>query len=137
MGQEHEELIRRVYEHINAWDVEGGMHLSDPEIELRTRFTGVTGRPYRGFEGVRQWFADVGETLEEVEQVPKRFIEIDQERTIVVTDFHGRGRGSGLVIEQEIASIFTIRDGKVVSVETHPSVEETLAAAGLSEESPG
>jgi ketosteroid isomerase-like protein len=133
MGQEHVEVIRQVYERINAWDIEGGMHLADPEIELRTRFTAVAGRPYRGLEGVRQWFADVGETLEEVEQTPTRFIEVDDERTISVVDFHARGRGSGVVIEQEIAVIFTIRDGKILTLETYPSVDEALAAAGLAD----
>jgi ketosteroid isomerase-like protein len=131
MGQEHVELIRRAFEAMNARDIEGAKALAHPEIDLKTRFTGVAGRPYRGFEGVEQWFADVGETWEDVNQTIERFIEVDDERTIAVISFHGRGKGSGIELDQELANIWRIRHGKVMAVETYPSVDEALAAAGV------
>jgi ketosteroid isomerase-like protein len=130
MGQANEELIRRGYALLNAGDMEGAKQLSHPEIELRTRFTGLAGRPFHGHEGVEQWFADVAETFDEVEQTVERCIDVDEERTISVVHFRGRGKGSGIEIDQEIASIWTIRDGLVTRVETHPTLEEALAATG-------
>jgi ketosteroid isomerase-like protein len=133
MSQENVEVIQRGYECLNTGDVEGAKGLVDNNCELRTRFTSLAGRPYRGHAGVAQWFADVADSWVDMRQTPQRFIEIDDERTIVCTRIQASGRTSGVEVDVEIASIFTVRGGKVVVVETHPTLAEALKAAGLSE----
>lgn len=133
MPEIHADLINRAYEAMNARDVDAAKAMAAPDIELRTRFTGVAGRAYRGFSGIEQWFADVHEAWEDVEQIPQRFIEVSPERTIAVVRFKARGKASGVEVDQEIAPIFTIRGGRVIGIETHPSVDAALAAAGRPE----
>jgi ketosteroid isomerase-like protein len=131
MSEETTEFIRRSYELANAGDVEQAKALAHPDCELDTRFAALAGHAYRGHEGIEQWFADVEESWEGVKQTPLRFIELDEERTIAVVRFEARGRASGVHIDQEIAVIWTIRDGKCARLETHGSLNEAFEAAGL------
>jgi ketosteroid isomerase-like protein len=132
----NEEVIRRGYEAISRGDVAAAKTLLHPDCELLTLFGGVAGRTYRGHEGIDAWFADMQESWEEVEQTPERFIEVDGERTIAVVRFRGRGRGSGIEIDQRLAGVFTIRGGKGIRVETYASLDEALEAAGVGSRPP-
>ena len=48
---------------------------------------------------------------------------------------HGRGRSSGVAVENKTAYLYWVRDGKVVRVELHAGRAEALKAAGLDEAS--
>lgn len=133
MTPSNEQLIRRAYEALNAGDLDAGRALMDTACELRTRFTSLAGRTYRGHEGLDQWVADVAESWEGVEQTPEGFIPVDGERTIVPVRFRARGRGSGVEIDQAIVTIWTVRGRKVARVESYETMEEARAAAGLGE----
>jgi ketosteroid isomerase-like protein len=133
MSRENEELIRRSYDAINRRDLKAAKELVDPDCEVRALFTGLDGRTYRGHEGIERWLAEAEESWEDIEQTPERFIEVDPERTIAVIRFRGRGRGSGVQVDQQLAVIATIRDGRAVSVESFTSLAEALEAVGLSE----
>jgi ketosteroid isomerase-like protein len=129
VAEGNEQLIRRGFELVNRGDVEGTVAIAAPDCEIRTVLTSVAGQTHRGHEGVRQWFRDVDEAFEEVEQRVVRIVEVDDERGIVVVRFLARGRGSGVAVDQEIASLWTIRDGLVQSLESYQSFEEAQAAA--------
>jgi ketosteroid isomerase-like protein len=132
MSQENVELIRRAYDAMNSGDLEAAKAIADPNIELQTPITRVAGRVYRGLAGVDDWFADVGEAWDGVEQIVERFIEVSAETTIAMVRFTARGKASGVQVAQELASIWTIRNHKVVTVETYPTLDEASAAAGFS-----
>ncbi len=93
-------------------------------------FTSLAGGSYTGYAGVERWFADVVESWTDLDLELQDFIEVDAERTIVLVRFKGRGRESGVEIDQEFAATWTFRAGKAVRVETHPSLEEARAALG-------
>jgi ketosteroid isomerase-like protein len=44
-----------------------------------------------------------------------------------------RGKGSGIEVETDTAVVFTVRDGRVVSVQGYIDQVAALEAAGLSE----
>ena len=133
MSQENVEIIRRVLQAASCGDVAAAKDLTGPDIQLDSVFGSVEGGWYQGHSGIERWFADVADTWEMFEQTPERFIEIDQQRTIALTRVRGKGRGSGIEIGEHTASIWTVRDGRVVGIETHRSLDEALEAAGLSE----
>ena len=133
MSQENIEIIRRCFEALNRGDREAAKQFADPYCELRTRTGDVAGRAYHGPEGVEQWFADVEESWARIHQIPVRFIEVDDERSIVVVRFQATGRGSGAEVDQETAPIWSIRAGLVTRIETHATLAEALQAAGMSE----
>ena len=45
---------------------------------------------------------------------------------VVLATYHGRGKGSGVEINQEGAHVFKLRDGKVVRLEIFASRERAL-----------
>ena len=133
MAATNEELIRRGYEALNAGDLETIKGLIGPDCEIRTQFTSLGGRTYRGPEAIETWSAEASESWETMKQEPERFITVDAERTIVVVRFRGRGRESGVAIDQSLAVLVTIRDQKVVGIESHDSLDSALRVTGASE----
>jgi ketosteroid isomerase-like protein len=126
VSEENERLIREGYDAANRGDVEWLRAHADPNLELKSRFSGLSGNTYRGETAFEQWYADISETWESVEQSVERLVQLDPERTAVEVRFTARGRGSGVEIDQKMAVIFTIRDRKTVRMEAFDSLEEAL-----------
>jgi uncharacterized protein len=87
---------------------------------------------YRGHEGLRRFFRERYEAWEEIEDHCEELIDAG-EQVISVTTTRGRGRSSGVEVEGANASIWTVRDGKIVRVVWFGRRDEALEAAGLSE----
>ena len=47
---------------------------------------------------------------------------------VVLTSYHGRGKGSGIDLHQKGAHVFRLRDGKVVRLEVFASREKAIAS---------
>jgi len=77
---------------------------------------------------VRQW-VDAYPDL----QVDPLEIQTNGDRAFVWVRFSGRGAGSGVPIEMEMAHVVTIRDGRTVRLEEYSARTDGLKAAGLSE----
>ena len=52
------------------------------------------------------------------------------EHALVCHRMQGRGRDSGIEVDQAIWQVVTVRDGKIVRMRDHWTCEEALAAAG-------
>ena len=63
----------------------------------------------------------------------ERITDLDDERVLVFERQVGRGRTSGLVMEREMGSLFTLRDGKIIRWDTYWERADALEAAGLQE----
>ena len=57
---------------------------------------------------------------------PDDFLEIGGDHVVVLTRYVGRGRGSGIEIQQEGAHVFGLRDGKVIRLEIFASRARAL-----------
>jgi hypothetical protein len=55
MSRQNIELHRRIMEAIRRRDIEAGIALSDPRIELETVFTAVGGGAYQGHDELRRF----------------------------------------------------------------------------------
>jgi ketosteroid isomerase-like protein len=55
------------------------------------------------------------------------------DRVVATLHFHGRGRGSGVETEARFYEVYTVRDGKLVSMDEFLDRSEALEAAGLRE----
>jgi ketosteroid isomerase-like protein len=126
MASENVRLIREGYAALNRGDVEWLRSHADPNLEFRSRFSALSRSVYTGEEAVEQWYADVRDSWESIEQTPQRIVEVDDERTVVEVRIRARGRGSGAEIDQRIGVIFTVRDGKAVRLDAYESFDEAL-----------
>jgi hypothetical protein len=81
----NEALIRRAYGAFAARDLAALSELAAPEVEVDTVTGVLAGRdePYRGYEGLERYLADIAEVWRRLELFPKEFVELDTERVLV------------------------------------------------------
>ena len=134
MSRENVEVVRRGYEAFIRGDVEGVLELMDADVDWRPGVAPILGvDTLRGRDAVRQFFIrDLSEGLDEFRAEPLSFEDFG-ETVLVMVRYSGRGESSGLAIDQTFAAVFTVRDGKVVSMEDHWTRAEALEAVGLRE----
>ena len=64
---------------------------------------------------------------------PKGFVEVDDERVLVLLAYQGRSKTHGAEMTLDGGNLLTLRDGKVARVQLFFNRLDALAAAGLSE----
>lgn len=128
-------LVRSIIANWERGDF-GSVDWAHPEIEYvfaggpsPGRWTGLAGMAEGARANLIAWEdfrVDAGE-----------FRELDDERVLVLHDFTGRGRRSGLELEQlraKGASLFQMRGGKVTRLVAYMDSERALADLGLQNE---
>ena len=130
MSQTNVEIVRRSFEAFIGGDFEGAMREFHSDIAYDLTRISPDGQLYEGHEGVRtgmrRWLGAWAEYTMEVDEY------VDAGDSVVVFFREsGRGKGSGVRIEQSVAGVWTLRDGMVVRVTPFPDRSEALRAAGL------
>ena len=133
MSQENVEIVRRAF--LSGRDWEGMLELVDPDVELHGTVGGLEeGHVSRGADQIRQRFeAEDNEVWDEHRIEPVRFIDAG-ERVVVIQHESQRGRGSGVEVEIDTASVFDVRGGRIVRIQPYMDPAEALEAVGLSEQ---
>jgi ketosteroid isomerase-like protein len=136
VSQENVDVVLGLSEANNRrdWDAVFAAYAPDIEWEDCSGLWGDWGVA-RGHEGLREawrrWFQVLGDVNWRIEGTP-----IDAGDDVVTTyQVHGRGRGSGVEVDQRITLLWTLRDGRVARVRAYLERAEALEVAGLSEES--
>ena len=138
MAQVDVELVREAYEAFDSGDLEAAIGLFDPDVEVRMAKDGQTvlgldfDESYRGIDGFMRFLGRVGEAFEDARWVPEDYIDAGEKGVVVFVRWTARGRRSGMDIEQPMAHLCTMRDGKLVAHETFWERANALRAAGLS-----
>jgi ketosteroid isomerase-like protein len=82
---------------------------------------------YRGREGVRRFARQLFEAWSELRQEPSEFIGVG-DRVLVPLAVKGLGRASGLEVDERIAHLWTVHDGRVDALEYFGDVAEAQRA---------
>jgi ketosteroid isomerase-like protein len=130
MAETNEQRLRRGYEALGRGDYDAIRELLDPQILLQDRPEAPDARSYRGFEGMLATLRDTSESFEGFRLDPAKFFE-HGEKVVVILDMTGRGRTSGVPVEERIAHLWTIRDGLAVELRAFTDPADALEAAGL------
>jgi ketosteroid isomerase-like protein len=126
---ENEEIVRRVYDALNRGDWEAVFRDVHPEFELTTQ-RGPNAGVRRGREATQGFGEDYIEAFDDVSIEPERFYE-DGDQVLAVVKRRGKPKGGSVDIVVRNGHLFTIRDGKILSMKSFPDPEDALAAAGL------
>ena len=130
MSRENVEIVRGIYE------LPDGIAQAKSERfarDVQFDFTSVypDRQVLRGPEAVRE-FRETGPWRgAPIHFEPERFLDVDDERVLVLVHVSVTGTGSGIPIERDVAHEFTIRDGLVVYFKVFGDQDEALKAAGL------
>ena len=134
MSDRNVERHRRAIEAVNARDIDAGLALSDPQIELQTMFTAVGGGVYQGHDGMRTFQREFEEVWgDEFLIEPQAFFGLG-EHTLAFTVLHARGRQSGAEVTIPAAQVARWRDGLCVHFKAYAHREDALNDLGVSED---
>ena len=84
---------------------------------------------YRGHDGLRQGWKDYRPFWEEFRVDPPEYRDLGERVLLLATAF-ARGRESGFEVESPLATLFTFRDGEIVSSKDFLSHEDGIEASG-------
>jgi len=107
--------------------------LLDPDMEIINFESFPLTRPYRGHEGVVQWFADMSEPFEDFRFQLVDLLAHDDEHVAFTCRASGTSKTGGPPFALVWAAVWTFRDGKVVTSEGFRTAEEALQAVGPSD----
>lgn len=127
------EVVRELTAALNTGDFERVSTLFDPEVvQYGTRGGIDQDRVFHGREAVLRYWDEVGEVWESQHYEPERLVEGDD---VIVAFWRetSRSRHSDLEVESRTASVFKLRNGKVVELRGYMDRAEALEAAGLTE----
>jgi ketosteroid isomerase-like protein len=131
MSQENVERVRRGYEALNRGELRPESFGAGFEIVEPPEQPGAETR--RGPKGVSDSMTALTEAFDDLQYHPERLIESGN-KVVVLLRVRGRGKGSGIVVESNVAHVWTLQGPKPVRVEIYLDVAQAMEAVGLSEQ---
>ena len=128
MSQEDVEIVRTAIEAWGAGDMDSFCASLDPDMVWNP----VEEVASQGHAAVLATLARWRGEWDEYEQTAEEFVDIG-DRVLATVHFQGRGRGSGIDIDQRFYEVYTVRTGKIVRMDEYTSRAEALEAVGLRE----
>ncbi len=132
MSQESVAIVQLAHQRLNEGDIAGLIALCHDDFELDMSARAINPDTYRGHEGIRRFYSEVSEIWEEFRWEPVRFVTA-RDKVVVLVHSHGRGRASGLEMARDAAMVWTVREGRAVSLCFYVDQVEALEAAGIRE----
>jgi ketosteroid isomerase-like protein len=123
------ELVRGIIDALNRGDVDGMLARMDPDFEWRPLETSPVARVYRGHEEVRRYVEDWLSTFDSLRldlEDPTALAD----RVVAEVHGHGRGRASGVELENRFCQVWTLRSGTAVGMAEYATREQALRALG-------
>jgi ketosteroid isomerase-like protein len=108
------DVVRRLVDAFNAFDVEAVIELCAPDVVVEEDPAFPDASTYRGHDGVRtmleRWaepFADVRVEVDE--------LTVHGDRVTLIGTYRGVGRLTGMPLSLPTEGLYVVRDGRVVS----------------------
>jgi ketosteroid isomerase-like protein len=126
-------VIRELLEAFNRGDYDGSTAMFHDEIELHQASEIPDTGTYVGKDevvrGIVRWLSGFERGFQ---YVPEEMIDAG-DCVYVRIRLHGRGRGSGVELDQEIFHVWEVRDGKAFRCRVFWRQDEAREAAGLAD----
>ena len=133
MSQENVEVVQRAFaefERGNFWIPE----IFDPSVRV-VWLAPLAGQGVEtvGLDLMTRSIKDWLQSFEQVTTVPERFIDAG-DQVVVIAEWRGRGKASGVFTKWRYGAVWTLRDGKVISIDSYTDPADALEDVGLSEQ---
>jgi ketosteroid isomerase-like protein len=134
MSRENVEKVRRAWEAGQQGDLEAGLDVFGPDVEMDLSQGGrVDAGVYYGREAVRRAAQDWFSAWASMAMEPTEFIDLSDDALVVRVEARGRSRQTGMEVELEFYWLYTMREGLAVRVREFATRQEALEAVGLRE----
>jgi ketosteroid isomerase-like protein len=131
METEDERSVRGLADAITRGDVDAAVALCDPDVEFAS-VLGLSGRAYRGHDGIREYFEDIQMAWQEWKVEVHRVVAAPDGRVAIVMTMHMRGKGSGTPLSERTGHIWTLRNGKLLRNQPFRDPKQALREVGQS-----
>ncbi|HWH96577.1 MAG TPA: nuclear transport factor 2 family protein [Baekduia sp.] len=133
MAATNVEIVRQAFAAFEQRDPDLLIAIVRPDMvfEPVTARIAAGGKPYRGYEGMRQYLRDVARTWQELRPAPDTFYE--REGGIVVATGRVYAWGAGRVVDAPAGWLWRIQDGQLAYGRVFETAAGALAAAGIAE----
>ena len=127
--------MKRVEEAFNRRDVEALAAMSDDDLEFVSAFVAVEtgGIAYRGPKTWGHYFARMDEIWDRWRVEDLEVFDAGGDRVAAAFRIVGRGKASGVPVDQRIGVAYRFRNGKLWRMRSYLDPAEALEAVGLSE----
>jgi ketosteroid isomerase-like protein len=134
MSETRIERLRAGYEALNRGTPEDEVALLDPDFELLQASSIIdTAGHFKGIGAVPASMGELEEVFEDLRLEPEELIEAPTGEILVLVHATGRGRGSGISIDNRIAHVWTFRDDRATRLVVYEERADALEALGLAE----
>jgi uncharacterized protein len=131
MSEENVEVVRRGFQVWNASDMDALRELYDPDIVWRPPEGWPEPGPYLGRKAVMRQLEQMRETWDtDSFELIGDFIDVGDR---IAVRFIWRGLGHGPALNIEASGVYTVRKGRIVSIEFFWDHAEVLEILGISE----
>jgi ketosteroid isomerase-like protein len=126
--EERVEVVRRLFDAFSRRDADAATEFVDPDVELVVVTAGRTrgGEPYRGVDGLRAYFADVGKVWRELRVIPQEYRTRD-DTVLALGRVYARDL-EGSIVDSPAGWIWRVENGRVVFARVFERPEEAIAA---------
>jgi ketosteroid isomerase-like protein len=131
MSQQDVDAVREALEAFNSGDVARIVALTHADFDAVIP-PELSAEPdtYRGHDGIRRYLESFTEAMEEIRFEAERISDLGSS-VLVLLLLTARGRQTSIPVEQRSAGVWSIRDGKVLTIRAFASSADALAAVGL------
>jgi ketosteroid isomerase-like protein len=122
--------VRRGYEAWNRGDLDAVRDIYAVDVTASAGQLWPVAGDVHGPEAIIDAFASIRSTFESSELEPEGFIDCG-DTVVVPTCWRGTLAGSGSVIEQRLACVYTLRDARISRIDYVETLDEALKLAEL------
>ena len=134
MSEENVETVRAVYAEWKLGKMTAGVNLFDPEITFESFMPDADEKILvKGSQEIEQFMREFLAQWRDFRILGEEFKEADGGKVFVGGRQSGTGRGSGILVDDSLNSVWTFREGAVVRLLFERDRRKALEAAGLSE----
>jgi ketosteroid isomerase-like protein len=125
------EILKRFNEGFECWndgqlDLMQDMYAEDGEYDMSAVFTDTS--PFRGRAAMRRQWDEMWEIWEGIRMDPLEVFDMGGWRFVVDVRLWGKGKRSGVEVDQRFAFLYTLReaDQKIVRCQLFPRIEAAM-----------
>ena len=133
MSVSNVDLVRLGVDAVNHRDLATLDALWTEEGEFHSTFAASEGRVFRGPQRFRDYFDTVDEAFDDMRVEVEEVTDVGEDRLVVVLRVSGRGKGSGVNVEQHNGQVWTFVDGKVARIDSYMDRADAFEAVKLLE----
>ena len=131
MAEDNVELVHLAVDATNRRDLATLDAIVSEQGEFHSTFAASEGRVFRGREGVRDYFATLGEAFDDVRVEIEEITDAGEDRLVVVVRVTGRGKGSGANVEQRNGQVWRFADGRIARIDSYLNPTDAFDAAAV------